>query len=1452
MSSTNKIAIAIGAAAAVAGGAWLIGKALSDKENENEIQSDSEAETNSVEDAKNDFENGSVDHDQEQNPTSPFSVEIGNENHRENPLDQIMSFSEDYQESYSNYRGSVDQVSEDGFDLYQYYRDHYGNDSDGDYNDDNGDYNEDDDDYDDDDEEIDNSDRSFKGNIHLTLNYNNRFSRLNECNKTLCGKYSTINNLAGDNKLQALVEEFFPEGMRTEMFVRNYTLSDSGNNLILGIRPKIYYDEDNHLLPQGVSLLFKGQVWGKSFLINSVIEVADTEQLEYESLLTASTYRTPEKIGRNVLWDVAQKTHSLAEHTGNKLKHWDGYLNWREALVKKQIFGCKYYKITCDSHTRKLVFRLVFEGEEEYKKIKKRYFRDFLVFGNDYSSDQWHFKYLDSPYRKRCVCLGKLARGKFKEYYLLQAHSDNNQSEISEKTTDSADFLNALSEEERELCRQFDNPYVVEVGYEPDEDKFEGVDVNDLSDDEWEQYVNENIIPDYPSDGFLALSALGDFSLNKRFRDAFNRLRNDDCISPNLALWLFDVSKARLPQGNVIPYDEWLKGREWNNEKLAKNENQTRAIYKMVMAPDLCLIQGPPGTGKTTVIAEAIYQLVSEGKRVLLASQSNDAIDNALERLAQSPRIRAIQLVSEYRRRRVKDFSASDFSEENALAKFYNSLQKTISDKWLTEWENIDNHISTCEDDIRDAESFRQDIAEFTEKLISQDNRRRETRNACYSAKDAFETAQRQNENLYNAKHQLNKMIDFYYEKSTDDFYLYDEMLSSVFAVFNAVQSTCFTNGIRLLPEKDSFKPDNAHSNSGNKYIMIAMKNLAVLKKLRDKLCQNKNQPQTDGEVLALRREIDELREKMSECFENGDDEGAAGYRSALMKKQAELNARQSGSASIILTNSEKTILTADLAQTILNEKMTDDLLRIFEESISLWENAIDEVMGDLQSSYGSSKPVDLESLNEQIKQAEAKDRECESEINRLTEKIRGKRNILGSLRKKYRIESTDENEIIQGIQSVLAEYRKRADEHRELRNTWESTMREFSRKLQNDDTLNNDKQYYDDIYIKSCNVVAISCTANMSVLNDEKYGSFDVAIIDEVSKATPPELLIPLMRAKKAILVGDHRQLPPMFKDQENSYKEMIDHIEDESEEIKELLTMDNFNKYRDMVTASLFKEYFEKADESIKATLLRQYRMHSDISAVINRFYEHKLENGLSAEAEAQLKAHGMTISGVNKAPMIQPGHHAYWIDSSRFSNGKPAYETHISGSTSCVNYYEVAIIMELLKKMVSECRAQGYSKENKKTVGVISFYQGQVNLLRDAFKSIRREPDFSSLQVDINTVDRFQGKEKNVIITSLVRNKFSHRASEHIKAFERINVAFSRAQQLLVIVGAADMYRPQEIELPNMDRPGTRTLPVYKNILDDLNRNACFKSGSDLMTKEIEEDVLQKIRDSKGDTL
>ena len=97
-------------------------------------------------------------------------------------------------------------------------------------------------------------------------------------------------------------------------------------------------------------------------------------------------------------------------------------------------------------------------------------------------------------------------------------------------------------------------------------------------------------------------------------------------------MWLFDINKARLPQ-NIKEISNW------KNPNL--NEPQKSAVRKMVSAPDVCLLQGPPGSGKTKVIAEAIYQFVSQNKRVLVASQANLAVNNVLEHLISLPNIRA-------------------------------------------------------------------------------------------------------------------------------------------------------------------------------------------------------------------------------------------------------------------------------------------------------------------------------------------------------------------------------------------------------------------------------------------------------------------------------------------------------------------------------------------------------------------------------------------------------------------------------------------------------------------------------------------------------------------------------------------------------------------------------------------------------------------------------------------
>jgi superfamily I DNA and/or RNA helicase len=67
-------------------------------------------------------------------------------------------------------------------------------------------------------------------------------------------------------------------------------------------------------------------------------------------------------------------------------------------------------------------------------------------------------------------------------------------------------------------------------------------------------------------------------------------------------------------------------------------------------------------------------------------------------------------------------------------------------------------------------------------------------------------------------------------------------------------------------------------------------------------------------------------------------------------------------------------------------------------------------------------------------------------------------------------------------------------------------------------------------IYIDNANVIGITCVQAGSRRFSEEYRNFDCVIVDEVSKATPPELLLPMLKGAKIVLVGDSRQLPPMI----------------------------------------------------------------------------------------------------------------------------------------------------------------------------------------------------------------------------------------------------------------------------------------------------------------------------------
>ena len=1306
-------------------------------------------------------------------------------------------------------------------------------------------------------DEYDNTDVIDNSNLHfynedICIRLNNNIGkneRLKKSEETLLKKFPKLKELPAGNRMQLILEGMFPEGFEKQIYIRNLTFTNENgeNKKLLGIRPKrTPGDFIEDYLPDEVSLLFKGRVVAKEFIVDSVFEIMDTELLSFEVGAIATPYRTPERIRANFLYDILVNANSVTKYTGEKLEEWKKYLAWKRELASRQIYGCKYFKVGFDREKKRLVFCLIFKNQDEFKSFKKYLNRDIQVFDNNYSKNKWYFDFIGDVNNKNkrfnSIDVGRY-RGVIKEYY-LKDNTEYFEDEYLVKEDDlmSEDYNEDNYEEnsiERKIYNISETPYIVQVAYDLNSRDLDEINQRNLDDEEIIQYVYDNVLDNYYKDGFLALSAIGDFVLIRRFQQAIEQLERDQCYSPNLAMWLFNVRCARTSENYDVTINKWL------NPKIEKNENQKEAVYKMLKAPDLCLIQGPPGTGKTTVIAEAIYQFVCRGDRVLIASQSNDAVDNALERLIDSPKIRAIRLGQKGRRKRKSEYlNTSKFAEDEALKYYYRALSAQISKNCLDSWDSLESNAVQYDTDIRDASLFYEDIAKLNDDLSKLYQKLYEENKKFNLLTEELENANDRNTKIEEDKHQYFLAVDCLKGKSDSQFYLSDYLLKIFEENLNELIDDTIKKGIFLTPGK--FDLDIMGLGTEQACIYMISKNLKTIKGLCEKIKNAKGKDSSNnGEVIILKSQLAEVEQKLLDNIDDTDAlEEYKKERKTLQKKIKDLNP----SSSIIIISNERAILHADVISGIESGN-TDKWLKIFEEIIKKWEQALDITLIATKKAIDSLDKVDVSDIIKKREISQNDINKIKSDREETISQIRSKKDTLLKLHEKYRIEATSANDIIEYIKLQKDKNIELLNEQRITRNNWEKTIRSFKEHLDDVDSFKYDQEHYQQIYINACNVVGISCTDNMRNLSDNGYNDFDVVIIDEVSKATPPELLIPLMKARKAILVGDHRQLPPMFKEHEESYKEITINQDSIPEEIRDLLTQENFRRFKKMVTSSLFKDYFEQADESIKHSLLVQYRMHTDIMNIINRFYEQRLSCGNSEAIEKLEKNHNLTIKGIDGSTFIKPEIHAYWIDSSSTPNNKPIYEVRPNNSTSNCNILEKYIVIELLKKIADAYKEQGYNKNNQKTVGVISFYQMQVNEIREAFRNAKKTYDFSAINVDINTVDRFQGKEKNIIITSLVRNNEKGRASKHVVAFERINVAFSRAQELLFIVGAKHMYENQSVQLPNMDMPGFKTVLVYKNIMDTLYNKGAFKDCNKIISPELEEEIITKYKEMGG---
>lgn len=275
-------------------------------------------------------------------------------------------------------------------------------------------------------------------------------------------------------------------------------------------------------------------------------------------------------------------------------------------------------------------------------------------------------------------------------------------------------------------------------------------------------------------------------------------------------------------------------------------------------------------------------------------------------------------------------------------------------------------------------------------------------------------------------------------------------------------------------------------------------------------------------------------------------------------------------------------------------------------------------------------------------------------------------------------------------------------------------------------------------------NILAATCLATgREALRDRR---FDWAIIDEAGRATAPELLVPLVRARRAILVGDEKQLPPTVDG------ELSD---------KDLATV---GVTRESLAESLFGTLVKEAREAdlpIVQMLTAQHRMHPAIGRLISQvFYEGKLENAVTE----QERRHELTW-----VPRC-----VTWYTTTRL----PRHEETQRGS-SFYNRVEVEQCIALLRRMEVDYRALDQQRE----VAVISPYNAQIAELRS---SVRPDgPDWHALRIVIAAVDAFQGQDSDIVLYSPVRsNRQAHLG--FLRDYRRLNVALSRARQLLLMIG------------------------------------------------------------------
>ncbi|MCQ2085045.1 MAG: AAA domain-containing protein, partial [archaeon] len=687
------------------------------------------------------------------------------------------------------------------------------------------------------------------------------------------------------------------------------------------------------------------------------------------------------------------------------------------------------------------------------------------------------------------------------------------------------------------------------------------------------------------------------------------------------------------------------------------NELQKKAINEAVASNGLYLIQGPPGTGKTQVISEITIQEILKGRKVLITSQNNKAIDNAFDRLVRNAVVRPVRIMSEN--------GSSEYEIENIVSTLYRNIGKSLRDQ-MRLYDDPESKVPAEEKYARIKE-LREEMEELAE-----------------DAEEPIEEIPLLYEDIAFAKQ---KILDIEREKAENESNI--SLVNTLIAGLGTFELTSYTPFVKEI--KDVFR----------EYSTLEAKNAASAEnELEGKLFGRHGycaaimsipQEEFDEQMMLMddNRDYVSLFTKLYDT----DNESEKIRLSASLEELVATRGIEPSAFGLLET------FRADLPRNL--PEIRSRLERIRSKMQYLLNARLEQYAGYMPNEADEKKKRKLlaDSQEELEEYLEDKDYIAYAKVRQeLTEAIRDMFEYL-NISDRY----DDLEEAISILDLRMSMITEMGSEDLELTRKTLSDIESYLSKegvgeIESDRLVKELRKYV--------NVVGITSTAE-GVARDKDLQSasapfldvttmgVDTVIIDEVSKVPFPELLRPILAGKKVILVGDHKQLSPLYNVKINEHTRNAT-----AEEIE------NEQRYKVMYETPLFEELFDGTDDGCKTMLRTQYRMAEPIMQAINRFYDGGLETGCAPGS----REHNINVPGI-----IGPDTSIMFVNCK--GNG-----IRREGSTSYENPLEANVVFQLVKMFEEHCEKGVNGKplsecneDDKLSMGVISPYASHNRLIR-----------------------------------------------------------------------------------------------------------------------------------------